>query len=60
MAYGSSQAKGPVGATAASLPHSHSSAGSELCLRPTPQLTATPDPPPTDRGQGLNPHPREY
>ena len=30
MAYGSSQAKGPVGAIAASLHHSHSNVGSEL------------------------------
>ena len=44
MAYGSSQARGPVGATVASLHHSHSNVGSELPLRPTPQLTATPIP----------------
>ena len=43
-AYGSSQAGGQIGATAASLCHSHSNAGSELHLRPTPQLTAMPDP----------------
>ena len=35
-AYGSSQARGPVGATAAGLHHSHSR--SEPRLRPTPQL----------------------
>ena len=29
--------------------HSHSNAGSELCLRPTPQLMATPDPQPTEQ-----------
>ena len=39
-----SQARGPIGATAAGLHHSHSNAGSEWHLRPTPQLTATPDP----------------
>ena len=39
-AYGSSQGRGPIGATAASLRHSNSNAGSELCLRTTPQLTA--------------------
>ena len=44
MAYGGSQARGPIGAVADSLRHSHSNAGSEPCLRPTPQLTATPDP----------------
>ena len=42
IAYGSSQARGPVEAAAASLHHSHSRshARSEPCLRPTPQLTA--------------------
>ena len=43
-AYGRSQARGQVGAIAASLRHSHSNAGSEPPLRPTPQLTAMPDP----------------
>ena len=42
--YGSSQTGGGIGAAAASLCHSHSSAGSELHLQLTPQLTATPDP----------------
>ena len=42
MAYGDSQARGGIGAIAAGLYHSHSKAGSELCLEPTPQLTATP------------------
>ena len=40
-AYGSSHARGGMGATAASLHHSHSKIGSELCLRPTPQLTVS-------------------
>ena len=44
MAYASSQARGPVRATAASLQHSHSNAGSKQRLQPTPQLTAMPDP----------------
>ena len=46
MAYGDPQARGPIGATAAGLrhSHSHSNTGSELCLRPTPQLTAMSDP----------------
>ena len=42
-AYGGSQARGRIGAVAASLRKSHSNAGSEPRLRPTPQLTATPD-----------------
>ena len=41
-AYGSSWARGRIRAAAAALHHSE--AGSEPCLRPTPQLTATPDP----------------
>ena len=44
VAYGSSQARGRMGATAAGLHHSHSNARSEPPLRPTPQLMATPDP----------------
>ena len=44
MAYGSSQARGPVRAVAASLRQSHSNARPNLRLRPTPQLTAMPDP----------------
>ena len=28
-----------------------------VCVLYTPQLTATPDPQPTEQGQGLNPHP---
>ena len=43
-AYGSFQTRGQIGAAAASLHHSHSSARSKLHLRPTPQLTATLDP----------------
>ena len=56
-AYEVSQPRGQIGAMAASLHHSHSNKGSKLHLWPTPQLTATPDPQPTERGQGLNPHP---
>ena len=44
MAYGSSQVRGPIRAVAASLYHSHSNMGSKLCMRPTPQPTATLDP----------------
>ena len=43
-AYGRSQAGGRIGATTASLHHSHSNLGSEPCLQPTPQFTATLDP----------------
>ena len=43
-AHGGSQARGPIGAVAAGLHHSHSNTGSEPCLRPTPQLVAMPDP----------------
>ena len=42
-AYGGSQARGLIGAVAASLHQSHSNAGSEPCLQSTPQLTAMPD-----------------
>jgi len=44
MAYGGSQARGQIGAAATGLHQSHSNAGSEPHLQPTPQLTATPDP----------------
>ena len=43
VAYGGSQARGPVRAVATGLRQSHSNAGSEPRLQPTPQLTATPD-----------------
>ena len=43
-AYGSSQARGQIGAIGAGLSQSHSNAGSEPRLQPTPQLMATPDP----------------
>ena len=43
-AYGSSQAKGQIVPAAVCPCHSHSNAGSEPHLRPTPQLTATLDP----------------
>ena len=54
-AHGGSQARGQIRATAAGLHHSHSNAGSQLCLQPTLQLTATLGPLPTERGQGSNP-----
>ena len=43
-AYGGSQARGLVGAVAASLRQSHSNVGYEPRLRPTSQLMAMPDP----------------
>ena len=57
MVYGGSQARGPIRAVAASLRQSHSNAGSESRLQPTLQLTTTPDPQPTEQGQGSNPQP---
>ena len=59
-AYGSSQARGPIGATTAGLHHSHSNMGSKPHLQPTPQLTAMLDPWLTERDQGLNLHPHGY
>ena len=56
--YGGSQARGPIGATAAGLHHSHSHAGSEPRLQHTPQLTTKGDSQPTEQGQGSNPHPQ--
>ena len=44
MAYGGSQARGPVGAVATSLHYSHSNARYKLHLQPTRQLVAMPDP----------------
>ena len=44
VAYGGSQARGLIGTVAPGLHQSHSNSGSELHLRPTPQLTATLDP----------------
>ena len=43
-AHGGFQARGPIGAVAASLCHSHSNIGYEPRLRAIPQFTATPDP----------------
>ena len=43
-AYGDSQARGKIRAIATGLRHSHSNAGSEPSLQPTPQLMATLDP----------------
>ena len=57
VAYGNSQARGLIGAIATGLRQRHSNAGAEPLLQPIPQLTATPDPRPTEQGQGSNPQP---
>ena len=44
MAYGGSQARGPIGAVATSLRQSQSNVESKLRLQPTPQLMVTLDP----------------
>ena len=44
MAYGGSQARGPIRAVATSLHHSHSHAPPEPCLQPASQLPPMPDP----------------
>ena len=44
MANGGSQARGLMGVIAAGLYQSHSNSRSEPHMRPTPQLTTTPDP----------------
>ena len=44
MANDSSQARGQIRAVAADLCHSHRNTGSEPCLQPALQLTATLDP----------------
>ena len=50
-------ARRQIGAAAAGLDHSRSNARSQPHLPPTPQLVAELDGQPTERGQGLNPHP---
>ena len=44
LTYRGSQARGLTGAVATGLCQSHSNLSSKPHLRPTPQLTATPDP----------------
>ena len=63
VAYGGSQARGCIRAAAAGLCHSlHclSNTGLGPHLQPMPQLKATLDPEPTERGQELNPHPHRH
>ena len=60
VACGSSQARGPIRGAAARLHYSHSNTGSKPHLQAMPQLTAMPDPCPTERGRGSNPHLHGY
>ena len=59
-AYGSSQTRGQIEASAASIHHSHNNARYEPQLWPVPQLTATLDPLPTEQGHESKPRPHEY
>jgi len=52
-AYGGSQARGLMAAVATGPHQSHSNAGSEPHLLPTPRFTAMPDPQPTEQGRNL-------
>ena len=56
-AYGNCWARDQIWAATASLHHSHSNTRSKLHLWPMLQLGATPDPQPTEWGQGSNLHP---
>ena len=60
VAHGGSQARGQLNASVTGLHHSHSNTRSEPRLQPTPQLTAMPDPQPTEEGQGSNLHPHVH
>ena len=60
MTYGSSRARGQIRAAAGGLHHNHSHTGYELCLWPTPQLSAMLDPQRTEQGQGSNLYPHRY
>ena len=44
VAHGNFQARVQIGVGAAGLHHNHSNSGSKLCLLPTPQVMAMPDP----------------
>ena len=57
VANGSPQARSQIGDDVAGLYHSHGYTRSKPHLQPTLQLAATPDPLPTEQGQGWNPHP---
>ena len=51
FAYGNSQARGWLRTTAAGLHHGYSNVGSQPCLWPTPQLRATLDSQPSEKGK---------
>ena len=57
VGYGSSQARGRIGAIAVGPHPSHSNARSKLYLQPVLQLVVMPDPWPTEQGQVSNWHP---
>ena len=59
-AYGSSQARGQIGASAASLHRRPGNRESKSHLRPTPHLTKTSAPRPSEQGQESNPHLHGY
>ena len=59
-AYGGSQARSQIRATATGLHHSHSNTRPEPCPRPIPPPTAMPDPQPAERGQVSNPQPHRH
>ena len=58
MAYGGFHTSHLIGASTASLHHSHSNARSKPHVQPTPQLMAVANPQPTERGQGSNLQPQ--
>ena len=60
VVYGSSWARGWIATAAAGLCSNHGNCGSELHLWPTLQLSATPNPLPTEWGQESNPHLHGY
>ena len=59
-AYRSSWARGQNGAAAAGLHHNHDNTGFQVHLQHTRQCVATPDPYPTEQGQGSNQHPYRH
>ena len=56
--YGGSQARGPIGAVPPAYARDTATRDPSRICDHTPQLTATPDPEPTERGQGSNLQPR--
>ena len=60
VTYGNSQAKGWIGAAAEAYSTSQGNTGSKPHLWSTPYLAATPDPKPTEWGQGSNLHTPGY